>query len=128
LFLDDDAADEAIQNLENPVVSQGHLFECAPAVVSVIMAAVTDDTVPAPNLGPALDLLGRIVAGYPSESEVAAGRLDLRQRCHEEALRGYWALIRVACTPDPFNAWRIAVDILSVLDEEHSERFVKGSV
>lgn len=71
----DDAA-EAYCKLENPVVSQGHLFECAPAVVSVIVAAVADDSVPPANLASALDLLGRIVAGYPDESEIdwATGR------------------------------------------------------
>jgi hypothetical protein len=124
LFIDDDTADDAYHRLENPVVSQGHLFECAPAVVSVIVAAVADRTVPPPNLAPVLDLLGRILAGYPDESEVVLGRGDLRQRCHEEALRGYWALMRVARTQDPFNAWRVAVDVLSVLDPEHSGRFV----
>lgn len=126
LLLDDsDAATAAYARLENPVVSQGHLFECAPAVVSVIVAAVTDRTVPPANLASVLDLLGRILAGYPDESEVEAGREDLRERCHEEALRGYWTLLRVACVQDQFNAWRVAVDILSMLDSEHSARFLE---
>lgn len=122
---DSDAAIGACTRLENPAVSQGHLFECAPAVVSVIVAAVSDGTVPPENLAAALDLLGRILAGYPDESEVAAGREDLRQRCHEEAMKGYWALLRVACGGDPFNAWRVAVDILPMLDAEHSARFMR---
>lgn len=128
LSVDDDSADEAYENLENPVVSQGHLFECAPAVVSVIVAAVADGTVPEANVAPSLDLLGRILAGYPDESEVALGRGDLRERCHEEALRGYWALMRVACQRDPFNAWRVAVDVLSVLDPGHSEKVTRQGV
>jgi hypothetical protein len=124
LFVDTEAASRAYGNLENPVVSQGHLFECSPAVVSVIVAAVADGTIPPACLASSLDLLGRIVAGYPDESEVAAGCADLRERCHEEALKGYWALLRVACGRDPFNAWQAAVDVLAVLDEEHSKRFV----
>jgi hypothetical protein len=31
--------------------------------------------------------------------------------------------MRVACQRDPFNAWRVAVDVLSVLDPGHSEKF-----
>jgi hypothetical protein len=54
------ASSLAYERLENPVISQGHLFECAPAVVSVIVAAVADGTVPAANLASSLDLLGRI--------------------------------------------------------------------
>ena len=123
LGIDDDVANEARADLENPVVSQGHLFECAPAVVSVIVAAVADGTIPPPSLGEVLDLLGRIVAGYSAPSELALGRTDLRRRCHEEAWKGYWALMRVACARDPFNAWKEAVEILSMLDPEHSERF-----
>ena len=125
LFVDGDAAAAAYGRLENPAVSQGHLFECAPAVVSVIVAAITDGTVPPSNVASALDLLGRILAGYPDESEVAQGREDLSHRCHHEALRGYWALLRVACGRDAFNAWRVAVDVLSMLDDEHSTTFVQ---
>jgi hypothetical protein len=125
LLVDDDVVDNAIQRLENSVVSQGHLFECAPAVVSVIVAAVADGTVPLANLAPALDLLGRILAGYSAPSEAAVGRVDLRERCHEEALRGYWALMRVACARDAFNAWGLAIDILAVLDLKHSQKFLE---
>jgi hypothetical protein len=124
LFVDEEIANEAYDYLENPVVSQGNLFECSPAVVSVIVAAVADGTIPPSSLAPSLDLLGRIIAGYSDKSEVEAGRADLRERCHEEALKGYWALMRVACGRDSFNAWQVAAAVLSVLDEEHSKRFV----
>lgn len=62
LFAEGDADDGAYERLENQVEAQGHLFECAPGVVSVIAAAVADGTIPPANLAPTLDLLGRIVA------------------------------------------------------------------
>jgi hypothetical protein len=92
--------------------------------VSVIVAALADGTIPAPNQAPSLDLLGGIVAGHSDETEVAAGVADVRDRCHAEAVKGYWALIRVACSRDPFNAQRVAADVLSVLDGDHAERFL----
>jgi hypothetical protein len=88
LFAEGDDDDGAYERLENEAESQGHLFECAPAVVSVIVAAVAEASIPSGNLATSLDVLGRIVAGYPDESEVALGRPDLRERCHDEAMKG----------------------------------------
>lgn len=121
IFAEGDADDGAAYRLENRIESQGHLFECAPAVVSVIVAAAAEGSIPAGNLGPCLDLLGRIVAGYSAPSEVALGRTDLRERCQREAMKGYWSLMRVARERDPFNAWQLARDVLAILDEEHSQ-------
>src|SRR5688572_28416441 len=76
LFDEVDAAGGAYARLENQVEAQGDLFQCAPAVVSVIVAAVAEGSIPAANLAPVLDVLGRIVAGYAARSEVAVGNGD----------------------------------------------------
>ena len=120
LFAEVDAAGGAYARLENEVESQGHLFECAPAVVSVIVAAVAEGSVPAANLASCLDVLGRIVEGYSAPSESALGAGDLRELCHREAMKGYWSRMHVANQRDPFNTWRVARAVLSVLDEEHA--------
>lgn len=125
LFAEGDADDGAYERLENEVESQGDLFQCAPAVVSVIVAAVTEGSVPAANLASVLDVLGRVVAGHPGQDEVEKGNDDLREQCHAEAMKGYWSLLRVAADRDPFNAWRVACDVLSALDEEHSRRILE---
>lgn len=125
LFAERDADDGAYERLENEVESQGDVFQCAPAVVSVIVAAVAEGSVPAANLASVLDVLGRVVAGAPGQDEVAAGNGDLRERCHAEAMKGYWSLLRVAAGRDPFNAWRVARDVLSALDEEHSKTILE---
>jgi hypothetical protein len=121
LFAEDDADDGAYDRLENQVEAQGDLFQCAPAVVSVITAAVAEGSIPAANLATVLDVLGRVVAGYADQSEVALGNGDLREQCHAEAMKGYWSLLHVARQRDPFNAWQLAKAVLEVLDEEHSK-------
>ena len=130
LFVDADAetgAASAYSRLENVVEAQGHLFQCAPAVVSVIVAAVAEGSIPAANLAPSLDVLGRILAGYADASEVARGHGDLRQQCHAEAMKGYWSLLRAASERDPFNAWRVAQAVLVALDEAHSRRILEDA-
>ena len=122
LLLFGDDADAAIR-VECSTSNQGHLFQCAPAAVSVIVAAVAEGSIPAGNLGSSLDVLGLILAGYADESEAALGNSDLREQCHAEAMKGYWSLLRVACERDFFNAWKIAQDVLRVLDEAHSRQF-----
>lgn len=62
---------------------------------------------------------------HPDRDEVAAGNGDLREQCHAEAMKGYWSLLRVAVERDSFNAWRVARDVVSALDEEHSRRILK---
>jgi hypothetical protein len=81
---------------EMRVISQGHLFECAPSAVKVLMAAIAYRSVPEPNRGAVLDMLCRILAGYPDDSETEAGNGDLDEQCRQEALKGYWSLMRVA--------------------------------
>ena len=127
LFAEEHAAGGAYERLENEVESQGHLFECAPAVVSVIVAAVAEQAIPAGNLASCLDVLGRIVAGHSAESEVKFGCPNLGEECQREALKGYWSLIWVVQTKDPFGAWRVAQEIVDMLDEKHSREFLAAS-
>lgn len=117
-------AGDAYLRLENPVVAQGNLFEVAPAVVSVIVAAITDGSIPEENVAMVLDLLGRIVGGSADPSEVEAGRGDLQERCRVEALRGYWPIVKLAATQDPYGAHGVAADVLDVLDETHAALFL----
>lgn len=125
LFAEGDADDGAYERLENEVESQGDLFQCAPAVVSVIVAAVAEASIPPANLATSLDVLGRIVAGYADRSEAAAGNGDLREQCHAEAMKGYWSLMKVASERDSFNAWQTAQAVLAVLDEPHSKKILE---
>lgn len=120
LLQDDDSADEALEDLENIVVAQGNVFECAPPVVAAILAALAGDVIPVANLAPCLDLLGRIVAGRPDPTEVALGAEDLTNRVLDEAMRGYWLLVRTATGNDPLGAWRTASAVLTALDAAHS--------
>lgn len=94
-------------------------------MVSVIVAAVDEGSIPAANLAPVLDVLGRIVAGYAGRSEIEVGSDDLREQCHREAMGGYWSLLRLATQRDPFDAWRVARAVLQVLDEEHSTKILE---
>lgn len=125
LIAEGDADDGAYERLENQIEAQGDLFQCAPAVVSVIIAAIAEGSIPAANLATVLDVLGRVVAGYADRSEVALGNGDLREQCHAEAMKGYWSLLYVASQRDPFNAWQVAQAVLEVLDEEHSKMILE---
>lgn len=124
LFTEGKAAGDAYLRLENPVVAQGNLFECAPAVVSVIIAAVSDASIPEKNLAMVLDLLGRIVGGAADSSEVEAGRGDLQERCQQEASKGYWSLLKIAAAHDPYGAHEVATDVLELIDQPHSHLFL----
>lgn len=97
----------------------------AGGVGAVIVAAVAERAVPAASLASVLGVLGRVVAGHADQDEVAAGNGDLREQCHSEATKGCRSLLRVAVERDSFNAWRVARDVLSALDEEHSRRILK---
>ena len=115
---DADVVRQAYRSIENPVTAQGHLFPCAPAVVSVIAAGLADASISRANLAPALDLVGLVVGSEADASEVALGWGDLRARCQRELLRSYWSLVRVASTPDQDEASKVAADLLELLLED----------
>lgn len=124
LYASPEDDDGSYERLENELESQGRLFECAASAVGVIVASVADGSVPPPNLAPSLDVLGRILAGYPDDSEVAAGNGDLREQCLSEAMKGYWSLVKTASERDQFNAWRVARAVLDLLDPERTKRIL----
>jgi len=124
LLLGDSAqASAAYAQLENAIESQGRIFECAPAAVAVIIAAIADDVIPAGNVASSLDLLGRVLAGRPDRSELDTGRDDLREAVYSEAIRGYWLLVRIARRRDVFNAWDVAADVVYLLDDQYPRPF-----
>jgi hypothetical protein len=120
LFSEDAAAvNEAYGRIENPVTAQGDLSECAPAVVSVIMAALAEDSIFLPNLGSVLDLLGLILAGTTARWLVATGGGGLRTACYAEAMKGYWSLKKVTLlAEDPYDNAGLATELVEMLDEE----------
>ncbi|MCC2315843.1 hypothetical protein [Cellulomonas xiejunii] len=120
LFAAADVDDGAYERLENMIESQGYLFECAPAAVSVIVAAATEGSIQHAALAPSLDVLGRIVGPCASPPSPEPKQNQLREACRAEAMKGYWALIRIAMERDRYRAWAVAESVLAVLDKEHS--------
>lgn len=118
-------ASDALHRMENAVVSQGHLFECAPSVVSVVMSGLAERSIPEANLGAVLDLLCRILVGFSAQSEVDAGNGEVEDQCRNEALKGYWSLMSIAVGRDAFDAWKLARDALEILDAAHAVQFVE---
>jgi hypothetical protein len=115
---DQEVVSQAYGQIEGLVVAQGDLFECAPAVVRVIVAGIAESSIPMPNLGSTLEFLTMILTGHADESEVAAGCADLQARCHLEAMRGYWAIAAVAHTHDAHQNCELAADIIEMLDDD----------
>lgn len=89
-----DELDERYWELENHVVIQGRLFQAAPPVVSVLMAALTCRERPGWVRVGILDLLFQLVIGTSHESEIANGSLLLGATCKKAARHGLWVLYR----------------------------------
>lgn len=107
--------------LENVVVVQGQLFEAAPAVVSVLMAALSEG-VPKPAKLDVLELLFQLVSGESDREARARGNEALGDQCRERAREGLWTLYgefggeyepeardilgRIETNPDRLASWR----------------------
>lgn len=116
---DPSAVNAAYGRIENPVVAQGNLYQCAPAVVSVIVAGLAERAIPHKNLGSALDFLGLILTGYSAKSEEAKGEPHLRRKCFNEAVRGYWSIRALALSPDnSYEMSSLVEEIVEILDLE----------
>jgi hypothetical protein len=89
-----DELDEHYWELENHVVIQGRLFQAAPPVVSVVMAALTCSTRPSWVRIGLLDLLFQLVIGTSHENEIANGSHLLGATCKKAARHGIWVLYR----------------------------------
>ncbi|UZN02626.1 hypothetical protein [Cellulomonas sp. S1-8] len=126
LFATEESDDGSYERLENVVESQGHLFDCSPAAVSVIIAAVTEGSIQPAALASSLDLLGRMVGPSSAPLSPEPRQNNLREACRLEAIKGYWALVVVARERDRYNAWRAAESVLAILDKEHSRAILEG--
>lgn len=71
----------AYWELDNRVVVQGQLYEAAERATASILGLLTAGDYTQPGLGRALDLLVEIARGEPDPTEVAAGNVDLGERC-----------------------------------------------
>ena len=89
-----DELDEHYWELENHVVIQGRLFQSAPPVVAVLMAALTCADRPSWVRIGVLDLLFQLVIGTSHESEIANGSHLLGATCQKTARHGLWVLYR----------------------------------
>jgi len=86
--------------LGNNVVVQGNLYEAAVPLVSVLCAALTEES-PAAARTETLRLVTEIVLGDTHYSEVHAGRPDLAERARERARAGLWLFYRELRHGDP---------------------------
>ncbi|MEV4143534.1 hypothetical protein AB0J40_07685 [Amycolatopsis sp. NPDC049691] len=109
--------------LGNNVVVQGNLYEAAVPLVSVLCAALIEES-PAAARTETLRLVTEIVLGDTHYSEVRAGRPDLAERAREHARAGLWLFYRELVHGSATNA-EYAADILDYIetDRERYELF-----
>ncbi|WP_101254203.1 hypothetical protein [Streptomyces barkulensis] len=94
---------EAYWDLENTVVVQGQLFDSALPVLSVLLAALTEE-ISVEARDAVVELIHQIVSGESDEEEVERGNPDLGPRCRELAREGLWLLYRELGTRRRENA------------------------
>ena len=85
--MDEDEATLYYWELENTVVVQGQLFEAAPAVVSVLLAALAEG-VSSEAIGWVLELLFQLVSGDSDVEAVERGNGSLGDACRNKAREG----------------------------------------
>ena len=117
------AADAAYWRLENHVVVQGQLFQAAEPVVSVLLAALLDQS-PLHIRSRILELLFQILSGHPDESEVAASNEGLAERCKSKAREGLWVLYREMREGEQ-DAARECIELIE-LDRERLQNMVNN--
>jgi hypothetical protein len=98
--------------LENEVVIQGQLYNSAVPVVSVILAALADDSSSNVARSWLLELLLQIVSGESISDEISLGNPDLGDQCRAAASTGLWILYRELHKGDA----RAAKAVLDVLE------------
>jgi len=97
--------------LENEVFIQLQLFSSAVPVVSVILAALTDDSTSRPARRWLLELLYQIVCGESIRDEIDVGNADLGDQCRRAASAGLWVLYRELHRGDS-EAAKAVLDVL----------------
>ncbi|MEV0192196.1 hypothetical protein AB0I39_27115 [Kitasatospora purpeofusca] len=106
-------------SLEEHVWSPAVLWEPAPAVTSVALAALADDVAPTAREW-FLDLLQRMVAGEGTDSESARRGLDLPELCRGLAVQGLWLLYEEVMSNQSLGGTGTAFEILTVVEPERS--------
>ncbi|MFE7414824.1 hypothetical protein [Streptomyces laurentii] len=103
--------------LEDHAWSVRGLWDPAPAVTSVVLAALADERTPYARL-PCLDVLHRMVAADGTHPQAARPDLDLPALCRDLAVGGTWLLYREVMTfQDPGQAGA-AFEILTVIETD----------
>jgi hypothetical protein len=110
-----DGVEAAYWQLENHVVVQGQLFGVAPCVVSVLLAALLEDSPPFVRIG-VLELLFQILSGESHESEKDKG---LGPKCRELGRCGLWLLYGELEANSPGQS-AAAVEVLELLENDES--------
>ncbi|MBK3644765.1 hypothetical protein [Streptomyces sp. MBT33] len=105
-------------SLEDHVWSAVVLWEPAPAVTSVALAALADDVAPTAREW-FLDLLQHLVVGEGTDGESARRGLDLPELCRDLAVHGIWLLYEEVMSNQSFGAG-IAFEILTVVEPDRA--------
>ncbi|MEV6011970.1 hypothetical protein AB0M29_34805 [Streptomyces sp. NPDC051976] len=106
-------------SLEEHVWSPPVLWEPAPAVTSVALAALADDVAPTARAW-FLDLLAHMVAGEGTDWESARRGLDLPELCRDVAGQGLWLLYGEVMSNRSLGAGGIAFEILTVVEPDRA--------
>ncbi|MGW4896325.1 hypothetical protein ACWEQL_29335 [Kitasatospora sp. NPDC004240] len=106
-------------SLEEHVWSPVVLWEPAPAVTSVALAALADDVAPTVREW-FLDLLHCLVAGEGTDRESARRGLDLPELCQGLAVQGLWLLYEEVMSNRSLRAAGTAFEILTVLEPDRT--------
>ncbi|MFI6875401.1 hypothetical protein ACIBL6_18370 [Streptomyces sp. NPDC050400] len=104
-------------SLEEHVWSPVVLWEPAPAVATVALAALADDVEPASREW-FLDLLQYLVAGEGTDGESARRGHDLPEMCRSLALQGLWLLYEEVMSNRSLGAVGAAFEILTVVEPD----------
>ncbi|MET9171494.1 hypothetical protein [Streptomyces misionensis] len=103
--------------LEGHVWSPVTLWEPAPAVVSVALAALADDVTPVAREW-FLRQLQYLVTGEGTDPSSARRGTDLPERCRELAARGLWLLYAEVMANRSLGAVGSAFEIITVLEPD----------
>ncbi|MFF9568320.1 hypothetical protein [Streptomyces sp. NPDC014685] len=106
-------------HLEAHVWSAAVLWEPAPAVASVALAALADDAAPTVRER-FLDLLQRLVAGESTDGESARQGFDLPERCRGLARQGLWLLYGEVMANRSLGTAGAAFEILTVVEPDRA--------
>ncbi|WP_418955477.1 hypothetical protein [Streptomyces tritici] len=114
------AREPRLVSLEEHVWSPVVLWEPAPAVTSVALAALADGEVPLAAREWFLDLLHSTVAGEGTDGESARHGLDLPELCRARALEGLWLLYEEVTANRSLAAVGSAFEILTVIEPDRA--------